>query len=476
MRVPATVRGLKVLAGGTLQSLDAGRETAWIASPADPAAREPVVVEYDFPLPGLAAAPEDPRISHARRFQVPLLWPESATRAESRVRFWCDPGTVPMLAGADLAPGPWRDQGTEVVVGRDSLPALVVAGDGLNLSLNVRVLEPGGPAQPGVVVDRALIQVTVDEEGTEFYRARFVLSKLGSSHLDVELPASPAALMLQVALDHKALPWRLEEPGSKVVRLSVEPSLYTQPVVLDLAYRQVHSRPEGEYLWRSSLHAPVLRGEVLLGRVRWQVTFPGSLVSLVPSGDAFVEQHWGWHGWLPRPEPATTAAELEHWLGAGESGDVPALPSLVCWRTGLGSLPLLRVPQQVWLLACSGLFLAVGLGLSFVPWNRFTFWLLALVLALGVGAALVLWPSIVPAILYGCQPGVLVLLLVLGLQLMLQRRYRRQVVFMPGFTRLKPGSSLVRSGGAGRPREASTIDAPPGSHGSGPGSSVSKGN
>jgi hypothetical protein len=42
-----------------------------------------------------------------------------------------------------------------------------------------------------------------------------------------------------------------------------------------------------------------------------------------------------------------------------------------------------------------------------------------------------------------------------------QERYRRQLVFIPGFTRLKVGSSLIRNGKSSkRPREASTIDAP----------------
>ena len=43
---------------------------------------------------------------------------------------------------------------------------------------------------------------------------------------------------------------------------------------------------------------------------------------------------------------------------------------------------------------------------------------------------------------------------------MLQQHYRRQVVFLPGFSRLKAGSSLVRDGSHARPREPSTIDAP----------------
>jgi len=461
LHVPEAVRGLIVSGGGKLQALDSDKQTAWIAMATDGTSQEPLVVEYDLPLPARGAEEPDRPAPASRLFKVLLLWPESATRAETRVRFWGHPGTVPTLAEPDGIASPWRDQGTEVVAGRDSLPALVVAGDGLDLSLKVRILEPALPTLPGVVLDRGLVQVTVDDEGTEYYRARFLVSKLSTQHVDVELPAPPAGLMLQIALDRKRLTWRLTEPGGKVVRLMVEPSLYTHPVVLDLAYRLAGGQPHGAWPWRNTLHPPMLHDAVLLGQVRWQVTFPARLVALVIAGDVHVEQHWAWHEWLPRPEPAATAAELEHWLGAGETSAAAPLPSVVCWRASLTPLAIVRLPRQVWFLTCSGLFLAVGLGMSFVPWRRFAFWLLAVLVALAVGTAAILWPSLVPALAYGCLPGVLVLVLLLGIQWLLHRQYRRQVVFMPGFTRLKPGSSLIRTGGATRPREASTIDAPP---------------
>jgi hypothetical protein len=460
VHVPEMVHGLKVVAGGKLQSQDLAAGTAWVVASTGAPGPAPIILEYDFPLPSLAAQEAGQKAAGARPFAVPLLWPESATRAETRVRFWCPPGTIPALAGQDLTAGSWHEQSTEIVPGHDSLPALVVAASGLKHPLKVRLAESGLPALPGAVVDRALIQVAVDEEGTETYRARFVVTRLSAAHLDVELPAAPAGLMLQVSLDHKRVPWRLLEGGGKVVRLSVNPQLVGQPAVLDFSYRLVRGHPSGEGFWRTSLLAPVPVGDVLLGRVRWQVTVPPGLIALVVAGDTYVEQQWTWQGWLPTPEPTTTAADLERWLGARETGDVAVTPSLVCWRAGLRPLRVLRVPQQLWFLACSGLFLAVGLGLSFIPWTRFAFWLFVVVLGGAVLAAVVLWPAVVPMIAYGCQPGALVLAVILGLQWLLHRQYRRQVVFMPGFTRLKPGSSLVRAGGAGRARETSTIDAP----------------
>ena len=52
---------------------------------------------------------------------------------------------------------------------------------------------------------------------------------------------------------------------------------------------------------------------------------------------------------------------------------------------------------------------------------------------------------------------------------MLHQRYKRQLVFMPGFTRVKPGSSLLRGSSVKRNREPSTIDAPSAAEKSNPG-------
>jgi hypothetical protein len=64
------------------------------------------------------------------------------------------------------------------------------------------------------------------------------------------------------------------------------------------------------------------------------------------------------------------------------------------------------------------------------------------------------------------QPGVVLLGVFIGVHLLLQEKYRRQLVFLPGFTRARPNSTIVRSNSAPRPREASTVDAPPVAQGS----------
>jgi hypothetical protein len=106
--------------------------------------------------------------------------------------------------------------------------------------------------------------------------------------------------------------------------------------------------------------------------------------------------------------------------------------------------------------------LVLGLALFFAPLRRGTFWMVLATLSLAVLILLLQWPR--PVILLGINgtPGLVVLALALGVYWVLQRHYRRQVVFMPGFSRLVPGSSIVRGGSRQRRREPSTVDAPPG--------------
>jgi hypothetical protein len=198
-----------------------------------------------------------------------------------------------------------------------------------------------------------------------------------------------------------------------------------------------------------------------------------------------VEQRWGWRGWLLAPRPALGDADLERWFLAGASpaagagspeGGGNEVPALVCWRSGLEPLTLNHVPQQGWLLLCSLVLLAVGLGLYYlVPWAsapRRLFWVLLALLGLGVALTSLVWPGILAAVAYGSEPGLAVLLLVLGAQWLLHQRYRRRVVFMPGFKRAKAGSSLLRADSKKTPAqkrgEPSTVDAAPPSSGSGP--------
>lgn len=465
VRVPVTLADRLTVVEG--YRLTPSSKSVWTITMPEPAEKEPgtrkeqiVTLEYSFALP---VADKDAR---SRRFLVPLVWADQATRGTTKVRVWTEPGSRPALVG-----GPWEELPIEVAPERtDRLPALVVRTQTLESPLTLSLTEAALAPLATIVVDRALLRARVDEAGFQTYRARFLIRKLITRTIDVELPAPPASLNLELALDGQRVDdIQVVDENGRVVRLKVEPDLYQKPVVLDLHYHLVPGR-EASSKWLTTFQPPLLRGNVFLWRVRWQVDLPANELPLYPGDGITVEQRWGLRGWLPAPRAAVSTADLERWFHAdlgttpSEEEMEPAVtPSLVGWQTSLKPLRLIHLPQQVWLVACSLLVVMVGLGLLYTPLSRGQFWLTVAALSLIVLAAGLWWPSVLPAFAYGGELGAAVLILVVVVQWMLQRRYRRQVVFMPGFTRLKPGSSLIRGGpGSHRGRrEPSTVDAPP---------------
>ncbi len=147
------------------------------------------------------------------------------------------------------------------------------------------------------------------------------------------------------------------------------------------------------------------------------------------------------------------------------------VPALVFWQDHTTPIVLTHAPQQAWLLVCSLGVLILGLGLYWsarphvATGGRWAVWMwpLLALLTLAIALAVLFWPTTLWAVAYGCEPGLVVLLAVIGLQWLMHERYRRQIVFLPSFSRGRPGSSLVRKTAAKRPQngEPSTVDAPP---------------
>ncbi len=469
-RVPAAIKELSVT-GGKLILHDAAKESAWVRADAEPGTKAEIVIHYDFSLPKKVA---DTQKGGSRLVNVPLIWPEGVTRQDAKVRIWTETGTRPVLADAPAGTESWKDHGIEIVPDMDILPALVVHGSGINLPLSLRLVEPSQSRLAPMVCERGLIQVTIDEEGTHTYRARYLVRKFNVRDLDLEFPMPAATCLQNVWLDNvKITNWEPLEPVPNIAQIPINPKRYRQPVVLQIDYRLPPSFTESKRFWRTTLHPPQFRGDVFLGRVRWQIGLPYTWIALVPAGH--MDYRWGMQGWLLGPEPSVTSADLETWLTGKDAADAASPVSLAFVRSSQDGVQLLHVSRQLWLLVCSGALLAIGLALYVLPLARPVVWVIVVALGLGLLAVGFLWPGWIPALVFGCQPGLVVLLILLGIQWMLHESYRRQLVFMPGFTRLKGNSSLIRTGvnvtgvsvsgvsgtGVGGRREASTIDSPP---------------
>jgi hypothetical protein len=442
-------------------------------------------VEYSFPLPASRNEPANRRTGEPAMqvtdsptrpfpvslFDVPLVGVEAATHAETKVRIWCEPGIQPALVR-----GPWEERPTEVVEGQASVPTLVLRSIGTNASLLLRLEEMARFRPPDLLVDRTLLEVGISPEGFQTYRARFLVARLNARRLDIHLPDLAAGTIPQVLLGGQQLP--VQSAEGNAIGLATEPELFPQPTVLEIRYKIVSSDGKENGTLRSILRPPAIKQAEFLGPVRWEVAFPQSWISFFQGGGLLLDQRWVWQGGMFTPVPAMSRAELDRWLtgSAGsstgiasrqasevsEASEVFGEPSLVCQQVSPQPLVLLHVSRQMWLLACSLVFLVVGLVTIVSSLPRVLLWAMVAVVGLAGAAIGIYWPGLLTALIYGCEPGIAVLAFILAIQWMLHERYRRRVVFLPGFTRVKQGTSVLRAGTGDRSRlEPSTVDAPP---------------
>jgi hypothetical protein len=290
------------------------------------------------------------------------------------------------------------------------------------------------------------------------------------------MPAPVASINLSVTLDgREVVPGILDDAGhpaegGRVARLKLDRELGRKPAVLEVNY---HLPPSRGGVLQTVLRPPVVHGDSGQVPLRWQVTLPPLWVVLGPeSGE---ERTWGRRGWLLAARPALTTRKLEEWFAGKDvplptDDDPPATPSLIVWGVSGEPLTVLHAPQQTWVLVCSLALVVLGvigfLAARSGPDRRAAAWLwpLCILLATAAVVAALLWPTLTAAVAYGCEWGALILLIAGLVQGLLHVRYRRQIVFLPSFTRSRPGSSLLRSPVPRPHGEPSTVDAPrPGS-------------
>jgi hypothetical protein len=466
-RMPDNVSDVQVLDQGDWNS-----NARTVTLSAQASERKPLRLRYSFDvnLQGGAAV-----------LPVPLAVPGRGARCDTKVRIACEPGTL-----AERAGGPWEELPLEPAGEGDNrrLASLVLHGDRLETPPVLRLSEAPFLPLATVSIQKALIRVWITDQGQQLYKASFLVDRAGR-YLDMEFPAPPASLNVKVFLGDLDAGWGpLDETAvrplgnvdaSHVARVPLGAGIF-KPTLIDITYQtgsiQLASRSPSWMRaigpFQTLLHPPRLSGNANRALVRWQVILPADWQALYEDGAAMPEQSWGWRGWLLATRPSASEAELERWLHEPEErgsfdAEASAYPSLTSWRTDLDPLQVVHVLQQVWLLGCSLILLLVGLGLYFLQPGRLFFWLSVLLLGGGAMAVGLLWPGVLAAVIYGCEPGVLALLAVMSVQWLLQRRYRRRVAFLPSFKRAKPsGSSLVRHGGLARPRgEPTTVDAIP---------------
>jgi hypothetical protein len=437
--------------------------------------REPVGKEHTLTLEYSFALPDPGTQRSGEVITLPLVTLDAAVVGETKVRVGSDAGILPALAG-----GPWEETSVEGVKGWNRLPSLVVRAPRVDQRLALRLAELPGGAPSSVLIDRVLVRAVVLVDGSQSYRVSFLISQLTGRSLDVELPAPVLRLGPRVTLDGQAVTGAAVDEdgkwaeGGRFLRLKL-PEISRRAAVLEVTYQIPAGQAGGGFL-QSVLTPPAVRDDPGKTPARWQIGLPAGWVVLGPETGPGVERTWVRRGWLLAPRLTTTSADLERWFagaeppGRDEEGE-GSTPTLVCWRSGLESLTVAYAPQQAWLMVCSLGLLLVGFALYLLARPReagrglSTAWLMPALTALVLAGAVVglLWPTALAAVVFGCEPGAAVLLVFAGVQWLLHERYRRQIVFLPSFSRGHNGSSLLRAtGSAQRPRgEPSTVDAPP---------------
>lgn len=425
--------------------LSQDKSLAWIKLP--PASKDFFEIQFEFDIP----------IAEQRTAAgtvVPLLWPDAATNREAKVRVWTEPGMTPTLVGLGSV---WKARPIEEGPNFNSWPSLVAAAIGPVLPLTVMFEQTAEQRLPTLLAERSLIEVRIEDDGAQTYRCRFWVRKFSATALDVDLPVPWDQGSPHVRINGKEVGGvSIIDPLFNRVRIPLVPHLYPQPVSFEIEYRIPKAQVDGKRFWQTPLSPPRFQGEVAFGLTRWQVALPANQTSFV-FGPTTVDYHWILRGWLLSPEPSVTAAELDTWIHAAEASEVP--PSLTWWRNTVDRQRIYHVPRQVWLVVCSGTALVLGLLVLLTPLPRIVIGIVVMIVGFAMIALGLMHEYLLPVLMMGCEPGIAVLMIVAAIQWALQERYRRQLVFMPTFSRVPPSSTVVRNQSK-PPRDPSTIDAP----------------
>jgi hypothetical protein len=465
-RAPDDVGDVEVLERGEWDP-----KTRTVKLSRDASRNQPLRLRYSFPIRAepVGGAPSP-------TFTVPLFVPVPDARCQTKIRINCGTGAL-----VERVAGPWEEVDLEPAPDEKRLPSLVLRGERPEMPPRLHLTE--ATALATTAIERALIRVSVGEQGQQAYHASLLLNASSVRHLDFELPTQPATSNVRFEIgglpvnwggveDQAALPVGVDP--SRVARVRLGPGLARKIVRVDVWFQFAAGQlGSANSRWtralpplQSVLYAPRLCGDPGRGSVRWQVMLPADWVPLSHDGSLPADLEWTWRGWLVGTRPAASTADLERWLtgsedrGVAEEGEA-SFASVVDWRTDLGSVTVYHAPRQAWLLACSIGLLAVFLALYFARTRRLLAWVLLAAVLGAVIATGIAWPGAFSALVYGCEPGVAALIVVGLVQWTMHRRYRRHVVFLPGFKRVKAGGSPLIPNGGGRSREPSTVDAVP---------------
>ncbi len=458
LRLPEGVKNVEVKGVAVLPNQDAVRRLLWLKIPRDAAEKVEVRLRYDL---ALTALPRDAGSARAI-LNVTPIWQTTVAIKDLKVRVWSLTGAKPRLADELAGRGIWNERGVEIVPGKDQLPTLVLQGVGADLPLSLLIDRTNAARSTSLVVDRALAEIRFNGDGSQYCRMRYLVRKYPVAFIDVELPAPQSRLLEPPVfkIGKLSIPANLVDAQEKIVRLRLPADILDSSRLFEISYTIPASALEDSGVIYSTLPAPILQGDVAIGQTRWIVTTATPMIGAAFGANVRPDVTLGFRGWLPTPEPSLTTADAEYWL-TGVKSATPGEPVTYSFTQPSASpSAIIRMSRSAWLLVCSGLLVLIVLGAYAAPISRLAFWMVILALAIVVLAVALQLPGFMPAILFGIQPGVVVTSIFIAILWTIEERYRRQLIFLPGFSRTKQGSTMSRGKSGVRPREASTLDSP----------------
>ena len=240
-------------------------------------------------------------------------------------------------------------------------------------------------AAAATVVERAWVQTRLTCKARQdravfaftSNRKELRLRVQGSSTLDPNpspLDPNPSPLIpnpsyLQVLLNGQPVAAQRAEDGSLVIPLPNDTNRRRRLLELRSSFPR-HDGPG-----RLSIDVPQLDRGVWVRRLYWQVILPkNEHVVVGPAG--FTNEFtwgfaWNWDGYFWGRQPLMDQSQLETWVGASHEKDEPQGVNCYLFST-FGSVDQcqadLRIASRSWIvLCCSGVALAAGLLLIYVP-------------------------------------------------------------------------------------------------------------
>ncbi|HEX5103856.1 MAG TPA: hypothetical protein VFV87_08610, partial [Pirellulaceae bacterium] len=173
----------------------------------------------------------------------------------------------------------------------------------------------------------------------------------------------------QASIDGQAVPVTPREPN--VIRIDLPAPVRGHECVVELWY-SMPTASNSASLLVDQLRPAILEEATPPRRTYWEVALPTSDYLLTTPSNLVKEMAWTTQNWQRGPRPLLDQRQLETWIGSSRQDELPDGANTYLFGT-LAQAPTLDVvvaDRRLILAAASGLALAAGLLLIYVPWLR----------------------------------------------------------------------------------------------------------